>query len=158
MNNDVAERLISNLEKSMIEHDQDVWLSDHSEIFVISEGTRWTCATTGCAAGFTWLQEAPEGSVFDIMTGCVFDSLESLNTMKSTGDYENFRHWTYPSVPDEHISKWSAKTLGLANEKQLDFLFYNSSGTEGVIDRIRFLMEHPDTEQPEVDHYNHLFS
>lgn len=125
----VAQRLKTNLELELIIHDQFIWLENDVEDLVIIENdkNRWSCATSGCAAGYVWIEEAPVGSVFDTISCRVYDSVK--NAMNETDGIL--------------ISNWSAEMLGL-NEAQEKFLFVQFGGTEETIRKIQFLMDHPD--------------
>lgn len=137
MNIDVAERLIRNLEASlddemlMIDHNQNIWLSDHTDVFVVSGHDRWSCATSGCAAGFIFLEEAPTGFVFDTTSERVFPSQKVHKDfiVQNPGFEVGYR-----------IDSWAADILGI-NHDQTIFLFFQYGDTEETINRIRFLME-----------------
>lgn len=140
MNIDVAERLIENLEASLnddssvISHNQNVWLTDHTDVFVISEDNKWGCATDGCAAGFIYLEEAPIGFVFDAPAERVFPSQAAHKAFKNKDD--GFEYGT-------KIDSWAADILDIDYD-QLIFLFYQFGTTEETINRVKFLMKHDD--------------
>jgi hypothetical protein len=128
VNLEVAGRLIGNLEAERIAHNQDIWMQDHTDVFVISVDDRWSCATSACAAGFIFLEEAPSGFVFNSSNEMVYDSVGSM---------ENDR---MSSVPvGRRIDRWAGDVLGISKEDQY-FLFYSGGDTEDTINRIRFLM------------------
>jgi hypothetical protein len=161
MNNDVCERLIYNLEHPVIWHDQCVWLSDHRDIFVISEEDRWSCATSGCAAGFVFIQEAPDGSIFDAKMELVFNNLaeyyafsiwqERVLSEEERILSEDLSTPARESPSGERIMRWASQMLGLANPAQESFIFLAYDNAENIIARLRFLMAHPDSEYPEEE-------
>lgn len=145
MNKDVAQRLIDNLEAELIRHDQNIWLTDHTFIFEIKPEERWSCATAGCAAGFIWLAEAAEGSVFGSDKELVFepgdydfDLLEKWDS--GLLSFQNLEG-PYFQMLDKgiKISVWAGNKLGISRE-EAHFLFYQFGNTQETIDRIKFLM------------------
>lgn len=148
MHMDVANRLVDNLVKGPIGHYQGSWLADHSDIFVVSSTDKWSCATSGCAAGFMFLEEAEPGTVFDSNTECIY---------KSADAYEEF----WMDVQDgefdpdedsyERMFDWGIKILGI-NESQGQFLFMDlSASTEETINKLKFLMRFSDRDVYEYD-------
>jgi hypothetical protein len=133
---DVAQRLLDNLEEQLIVHDQDVWLIDHTTLFEIDPDDRWSCATSGCAAGFIWLEEADERSVFDTSIERVFDTLNDWRLY----DSEEGEDWFDLG---DRIADWAGTKLGL-NSEQSCWLFYQFGDTEETINRVRFLMSNSD--------------
>lgn len=149
MNNEVALRLISNLERERIAHDQTSWLRDHTDKIVVTDEDRWTCATTGCAAGFIFLSEAPSGSVFDRGSEGIFTSMNACDKYYNFLDDEGFFDRADVEVPVD-ISEWAGAILGL-NYSQREFLFFSYGNTAETIDRIKFLMENPDYDSDGYD-------
>jgi len=139
VNLEVAERLIDNLEIERIIHNQDIWLSDHTTVFVISEEDKWSCATSGCAAGFVYVEEAPVGFVFDTSSEFVFNSRKDFEAYENDLDHSGIR-----------IDKWAGDVLGINHDQQM-FLFYNFEDTEEIVNRIRFLIGNDDVDLYDPD-------
>jgi len=137
----VAQRLIDNLEAQLIVHDQDVWLTDHTTLFQIDPEDKWSCATSGCAAGFIWVEEADLRSVFDTSTEQVFNSLADYHAYYQ-GAVEG---WDYLGT---RIADWAGDKLGIDNEQRC-WLFYQFGDTDETINRVRFLMKNSDINEYE---------
>lgn len=132
MNRDAILRLIENLKAPRIRHYQGTWLSDHSDVFVISHGDRWSCATSGCAAGFTFLEEAEEGSVFDSTTEQVFSSMKQYSACTERSE---------DGVP---MFDWARDKLGFT-DKQATWVFMDfTCDTDNIINKLRFLLQAED--------------
>jgi hypothetical protein len=136
MNIDVAERLIANLELKPIKHDQSVWLTNGSKVFVASKEKMWSCATAGCAAGFLFLSEAPEGSVFDTTVERVFPDSKTWDLSTKGVDYSVKALWNN----SKGIVKWGAGTLGITYNEAYDLFYDTVSDAEGVIRRLKELI------------------
>jgi hypothetical protein len=154
----VAERLLNNLKHAPIEHDQLTWLRNGDFIFVISEDSRWDCATRGCAAGFIYLEEAPEGSVFDASKERVYSPEEwsdlkvAISDLDSSEDYyevESLKeahgkdYYEVESLKEAHgkkINLWAGEVLGVSSSVA-DGLFFNLGGTEEIIEEVEALVE-----------------
>lgn len=134
MNIDVAERLIDNLELKPIKHDQSVWLTNGSKVFVASKEEMWSCATAGCAAGFLFLSEAPEGSVFDTTIERVFPD-------RKTWDLYTITDYSLPNPGSvKGIVAWGADTLGITYDEAYDLFYDTVSDAEEVIRRLKELI------------------
>lgn len=128
----VARRLINNLKDLPIQHNQKSWLKNGGHIFIVSETQRWSCATSGCAAGFLFLSEAPNGSIFDVAKERIFSS-------KAERD-----KYDYLSYTGETIVGWGARILQITPDEAHD-LFYDFSDTEGIIRKIEELIKKYET-------------
>jgi hypothetical protein len=134
MNIDVAERLIANLELKPIKHDQSVWLTNGFKVFVASKEKMWSCATAGCAAGFLFLSEAPEGYVFDTTIERVFPD-------SKTWDLGNITDYSPPNPgSSKGIVAWGADTLGINYYEAYDLFYDTVSDAEGVIRLLKELI------------------
>jgi hypothetical protein len=146
VNKEVGERLVGNLQADLIRHNQDSWLEDHGDLIVISsEKTRWTCATSACAAGFVWLEEAPIGSVFDSDTAYVFDNEEEA--MKLLSNDPDIAAEAFTNAVE--IGAWASEKLGIDAEQE-EFLFYQFDDTAETINRVKFLLTGADVDQYEL--------
>lgn len=147
MNQEVAERLINNLNNQIITHNQYCWVRNGGNIFVISEDDRWGCATAACAAGFVYLQEAAPDMVFDSQTELVFTDYETYRvyedywdtepqflSQKLTNDYEEFMKDRKPA----EIADWAAEVLEI-DEAQAEFIFFQFGDTRETINHINFI-------------------
>jgi len=150
MNIEVFERLVNNIKSDRISHHQSQWMKDHTNTFVFTEETRWSCATSACAAGFVWLEEAEPGTVFDldselVMTPAGYEKYQMLHDRieeaYDNGDYDE------ASVAEKErssagvkIADWAAEKLGI-DDYDANFLFYNFDSTEETLRRIYHLMD-----------------
>jgi hypothetical protein len=138
MNVEVTNRLIHNLQEDKLRHYQGSWLEGTNNVFVISPEKRWTCATSGCAAGFLFLSEAPEGAVFDVNLEMVFDNNEQYQSYlnEDLDDYEAENLWS-----DHHITSWAGDVLGIPSW-QANELFYNTDAdTREIIEQLQDMLE-----------------
>lgn len=148
MNVDVINRLIDNLLYQEMEHKQDVWLVDHTVLFVISDDNRWSCATSGCAAGYVFLSEAPEGSVFDADSSRVFHNLDESNAYRqAVRDLDDAEErGIYYDLEDVEglylgieISDWARDVMGIADWEAQN-IFFDFGGTEHIVSKLRQLI------------------
>ena len=140
MNIDVAERLIANLELKPIKHSQSVWLTNGSKVFVASKEEMWSCATAGCAAGFLFLSEAPEGSVFDTTVERVFPDSKTWYMSTNGVDYSSSKAMEALWKNSKGIVKWGTDTLGITYDEAYDLFYDTVSDAEGVIRRLKELI------------------
>lgn len=142
MNREVIERLIDNLENKPIKHSQGSWLRNGKDIFVVSPEDRWSCATTGCAAGFIFLTEAPAGYVLDVISERIFRSEEDYATFQNKFNEYVRTRCSYGDIPFElgtKISRWAANQMDIDYEQAYD-LFYDFGDTNHIIDRLKELL------------------
>jgi hypothetical protein len=140
MNVDVAKRLIDNLKTTPITHDQRVWLKNGGNVFVISDTNRWDCATSGCACGFLFLEEAKEGMVFDTNRGRIFDNMADRDKYHSFTDTDWPNYFKALKIGKSPTS-WGADILGIDYD-DADSLFYaTEDDTEAIITRLERLIE-----------------
>lgn len=143
MNIEVLIRLKNNIIAEKVKHDQITWLRDGVNVFIVTDQNRWTCATTACAAGFIFLQEAPSGSVFDVKNECVFSDPQSYLKYKDAKDKWDRGEGpaVYPSAYDsEGILTWAADVMGV-DWDVAEELFYNFGNTDEILDHIDALIE-----------------
>lgn len=137
MHNDVAERLIANLDHKPIKHNQGSWLTNGKSVFVISPDDRWSCATSGCAAGFLFLEEAPEGTIFDVSQERIFTDIDEKNAF-TTEMSKTYPNWS--ELPGTPVVQWGANILGITFTDAYD-LFYDFGETNDIVHKIQALME-----------------
>src|SRR6185437_4485482 len=149
MNLGAFSRLIDNIEAERIEHDQNTWMQDHTDVFKINPDNRWTCATSACAAGFVWLQEAPDDSIFALNHEKVYtpeefsryfeiDKLVNMAAEAEDWDEEN-RLYEQRDTLGVRIDKWAADVIGIDSSDSA-FVFYNFDGTDETLRRLKHLM------------------
>ena len=132
INRVVAERLIENLTGTKpINHQQGHWLGGSNlggDVFVVSEDDKWGCATSACAAGHIFIDEADPGMAFNASTQRVYANLEDANK----------------KVNGVKIDKWAGEKLGITDFDQQQFLFFQFNGTKDTVNRIKYLLRFPD--------------
>lgn len=145
MNRKVIERLISNLKEPPITHDQLNWLNGSNE-FVIDDSDRWSCATRGCAAGFIFLEEAPEGYVLDIVSERVFSPeewkqlKEDALVIDESDVFSELAITELKRTRGKSIVNWGAGVLGISEERACD-LFYNFGDTDEILEDLEALLK-----------------
>lgn len=148
MNRDAILRLIENLKAPRIRHYQGTWLSDHSDVLVISHGDRWSCATSGCAAGFTFLEEAEEGSVFDSTTEQVFSSMKQYSAWCASNLREPrpgaAASCTERSEDGVLMFDWARDKLGFTDKQAMWVFMDFTCDTDNTINKLRFLLQAED--------------
>lgn len=147
MNRKVIERLISNLKEPPITHDQLNWLKNGSNVFIIDDSDRWSCATRGCAAGFIFLEEAPEGYVLDTVSERVFSAEEwkqlKEDELAAIDESDIFSELTVKELRrtrGKSIVEWGADVLGISEERAHD-LFYNFGETDEILEDLEALLK-----------------